>query len=372
MANDPEIYIGLMSGTSLDSIDAALVSFTEANTINLVATHEHELPAMLRDELLNIINNPHSVDLDQFGKLHRELGLLYSSAVKALLTAAGKASKEIKAIGCHGQTVRHNPNAALPFTLQIGDAATLANECNIPVVADFRSADIALGGQGAPLVTAFHQWAFGRKASTVVNIGGIANLSALDATTVSGFDTGPGNVLMDYWCQQHTGKPYDQHGAWAASGQVHEQLLQSLLSDTYFSQAPPKSTGREHFNARWLNSALQALETAVEPADVQATLCELTAATIAIAVRQQGPTGQLWLCGGGAFNTELQRRISAHLPETAVSTTADLGLDPSWVEAVAFAWLARARLLKQPAGSPATTGARIAGLLGSIHQPAEA
>jgi anhydro-N-acetylmuramic acid kinase len=374
MHSKNELFIGLMSGTSLDAIDVALVRFTDkpARTAELIATHEHPFPAKIRSELQALIESPQAIDLDQLGLLDRKLGLLYAQAVDALLQESATDAKSIAAIGNHGQTIRHRPDASPPFTMQIGDAATIANTSGITTIADFRSADIALGGQGAPLAPAFHQWAFAKNECTgfAVNIGGLANITVMrPGAPLIGFDTGPGNTLLDAWCRAHQDKAYDEDGHWAASGQVNADLLKTLLADPYFSRPAPKSTGREYFNEHWLTNMLGKTVT-TDSADVQATLAELTAQTIAVAIKKYADSGDIWLCGGGALNSDLITRIKAHLPLFEVATTATLGIPPAWVEAVAFAWLARERLMLSAAGIPSVTGASASGMLGSINLPA--
>ncbi|MDP6436020.1 MAG: anhydro-N-acetylmuramic acid kinase [Gammaproteobacteria bacterium] len=371
MEKPAELYLGLMTGTSLDAVDAALVSFS-ADSCALQATLEYPFPPQLRDRLLTLIESPDEVSLDELGAVERELGLLYAEAVTALLESASTNRGDIVAIGCHGQTVRHRPDATPSFTMQIGDAATLANQTGITTVADFRSADIALGGQGAPLVPPFHQWLVGHKPDTsvVVNIGGIANISVLrPGREPVGFDTGPGNTLLDGWCARHTTERFDNEGTWAAGGRVIEGLLNDLLEDPYFRLPPPKSSGREYFNIEWLEQRMTGSD-AADPVDVQATLAELTAASISLGVLSQAPEAKnIWLCGGGALNKDLCRRIAVRLPDAKIQTTDAIGLPPAWVEAVAFAWLARARLNLESAGAPSVTGAARPGVLGAVHRP---
>lgn len=373
MPSEKELFIGIMSGTSLDAIDAVLVRFSEqpAQKAELLATHEHPFPAEIRAALQNLIETPHTVDLDQLGQLDRRLGLLYADAVNALLRESLVDVNSIEAIGNHGQTIRHSPGAATPFTLQIGDAATIANTCGIATVSDFRSADIALGGQGAPLAPAFHEWAFAvdQRSGFVVNIGGLANITVLQpGTPLTGFDTGPGNTLLDAWCARHQNKDFDSDGLWAGGGKVNTALLDALLADPYFSQPAPKSTGREYFNLAWLTNSLAHTNT-VDAADVQATLAELTAQSIAAAVKQYADSGTVWLCGGGALNADLVDRIKNNLAKFELETTAALGIPPAWVEAVAFAWLARERMRGAAVRIASVTGARASGILGSINLP---
>jgi len=373
MPSQNELFIGLMSGTSLDAIDAVLVRFSEqpSRKAEMLATHEHPFPAEIRATLQKLIETPHTVDLDQLGQLDRDLGLLYADAVSALLRESSIDADSIEAIGNHGQTIRHSPDAAPPFTLQIGDAATIANTCGITTVSDFRSADIALGGQGAPLAPAFHEWAFAvdERSGFVVNIGGLGNITVLQpGTPLAGFDTGPGNTLLDAWCARHQNEDFDSDGQWAGSGKVNTALLEALLADPYFSRPAPKSTGREYFNLAWLTKRLAKIN-AVDAADVQATLAELTAQSIAAAIKQYADSGAVWLCGGGALNADLVDRIKNNLPMFELGTTVALGIPPAWVEAVAFAWLARERMRGAAVGIASVTGARANGILGSITLP---
>lgn len=366
-----ELYIGLMSGTSLDAIDAVLVSFGNHET-QLLASLEYEFPLKLRNHLKELIQSPESASIDHLGTAHRQLGLLYAAAVETLLENAGKNATSIKAIGCHGQTIRHRPDLEPSFTLQIGDAATLAIASGITTVNDFRSADIALGGQGAPLVPAFHQWAFGTEDTkrAIVNIGGIANISILHpGKEIIGFDTGPGNTLLDTWCNEHRGKAFDHEGAWAATGEINTGLLATLLTDAYFAMAPPKSTGREYFNSAWAARCAMSMAENLSPVDMQATLAELTAATIATAIEDHAMGADIFLCGGGALNTDLVGRIGIRLPGYSIAETSTLGIAPSWVEATAFAWLARARIHQEPGNVPTVTGATRPAVLGAVYSP---
>ncbi|MDC2860545.1 anhydro-N-acetylmuramic acid kinase [Delftia sp. DT-2] len=366
--------IGLMSGTSLDGVDGVLVDFAEGTQVLWHASRGFD--AALRAELL-ALNTPEGRD-----ELHRAalaanaLARSYAEVVRELQQATGLAPGQIAAIGAHGQTVRHRPQMfdGMGYTLQLNSPALLAELSGVAVVADLRSRDVAAGGQGAPLVPAFHQGVFGRPGETVLvlNIGGIANLSVLAGDgTVLGFDCGPGNALMDGWCQTHTGQPYDDGGQWAATGQVLPALLDRLLAEPFLQQPPPKSTGRDLFHADWLAGHLSASATSAadaRPADVQATLTEFTARACASAVQRFGRGGgELLVCGGGAFNTQLMQRIAALLPGVAVDTTAARGLPPQQVEAAAFAWLARQALLGLPGNLPAVTGARGPRILGAIH-----
>jgi len=366
-----EIFIGLMSGTSLDAIDAVIVELRN-NSVKLLHSSEYRFPEKLRHQLANLIEHPETVSLDHLGTAHRALGIAYADAVMQLLSAAKLQPDEIVAIGCHGQTVRHQPDSNPAFTFQIGDAATLATATGITVVNDFRSADIALGGQGAPLVPAFHRYAFADSARDriVVNIGGIANITVLKrGSDTAGFDTGPGNTLLDHWAEKNLGKRYDDNGAWAREGNVIEPLLDAMLADHYFSLEPPKSTGREYFNAAWLQRHLQATDAAHKAIDVQATLAELTTRSVAIAILRVAPDADVYLCGGGAKNGHLAERLAANLERQRVATTEELGVGPDWVEACAFAWLARARLQHACGNVPAVTGAARPAILGAITAP---
>ena len=363
-------YVGLMSGTSMDGIDAALVSFGDAS-VAIHATHSEPYPQDLQDALLIAIREPLDLELDTSGELDRRVGECFRDAALAVIDKSKVSRQEIVAIGSHGQTLRHQPNAVEPFSLQIGNAKIIAAGTGTTTVANFREADIAVGGQGAPLVPPFHQWLFGSGDSdrVIVNIGGIANITVLPAggLGILGFDTGPGNGLMDAWISQHQGKPYDQEGVWAASGSVVESLLAEFLGDPYFRLRPPKSTGFEYFNPNWLHSFDIDRFAA---ADVQTTLCELSAATIATAINESaGNTGEVFICGGGVHNTELMRRLDQHLSAATVSSTQSVGLDPDWVEAVAFAWLAMRTMHGQTGNLPSVTGASHKVVLGDIHSP---
>jgi len=373
MPGTNDLFIGLMSGTSVDAIDAVLVRFKDSPaSTEFLAMLEHPFPDKLSEEIHQLIENSRSVDLDQLGSLDRRLGLLYAEAVQNLLTKAGTRPEQVTAIGNHGQTMRHRPDALPPFTMQIGDAATIANTCKITTVADFRSADIALGGQAAPLAPAFHQWLFGGNdtAGAVINIGGIANITVMQPDSpLLGYDTGPGNTLLDAWFRNHNNAAYDHDGQWAATGSPIEKLLGAMLADPYFSLPSPKSTGREYFNSAWLNSHLSDCNLTLVPADIQATLTELTAVSIANAIKTHQENGSVWLCGGGALNPYLRERLASHLAGITVDTTASLGIEPGWVEAATFAWLARERLHGNAVGPSTVTGASHSAVLGSIHLP---
>ena len=365
-----ELYIGLMSGTSLDGIDGVLADFSGPR---MVVTHHASAgfaPA-LRSELLALNTAGHD-ELHRAALAGNALSRAYAGVVQALLERSGQPATAIRAIGTHGQTVRHRPQEfdGTGYTLQLGNPALLAERTGIAVVADFRSRDVAAGGQGAPLVPAFHQGVFGRPDETVLvlNIGGISNLSVLGAEgSVLGFDCGPGNALMDHWCQAHMGQPFDAGGAWAASGQVLPGLLASLLQEPFLHKSAPKSTGRDLFNPRWLAAHLQAFADA-RPVDVQATLTEFTAAACQMSASSyQKGSESLAVCGGGALNAYLMDRLQALCPGLRVAATDTLGLPALQVEAAAFAWLARQAITGQPGNLPSVTGAAGARVLGAIY-----
>lgn len=361
-------YVGLMSGTSMDGIDAALVSFGDRH-VAVHATHIGRYPQELKAALLAAIREPLDVPLDQSGDLDRRVGECFRDAAQTVIGSAGVDPADIVAIGSHGQTLRHQPNAAIPFSLQIGNAEIIASGNRITTVSNFRQADIAAGGQGAPLVPPFHRWLFGSTETNrvVVNVGGIANITVLraDGTDVIGFDTGPGNGLMDAWISHQLGEPYDQNGQWSASAPVIQPLLEQFLDDPYFELRPPKSTGFEYFNYGWLQGFNVGR---FDAAEVQATLCELSAASIAGAIaKYAATTREVLVCGGGAHNDELIRRLSRNMPGAEVSSTATVGLDPDWVESVAFAWLAMRTMRGETGNLPSVTGASHKVVLGDIH-----
>ena len=352
-----------MSGPSADGIDAVLIT-TEGNQSELVGSHHRPMPAPLRDEILAFRQSGQD-ELHRLATLDVQLAEEYAVAVSTLLKATQLEAATVAAIGCHGQTLRHHPEGNTPFTLQIGDPNRLAELTGITVVSDFRRRDMAAGGQGAPLVPAFHRARLVSEgiSTAVVNIGGIANISLVTAGgDVTGWDTGPGNTLMDAWIAKHQGEPFDRDGEWAASGAVIAPLLGALLQDPYFSTHPPKSTGPEYFHLDWLATHLSGAEA---PADVQCTLAELTAESIALALAQQ-LLDVVRVCGGGANNAWLMQRLTDRLGGTAVTTTEAIGVDPEWVEAWAFAWLAEQTLAGQPGNVPAVTGARGPRVLGGI------
>lgn len=366
------LYIGLMSGTSMDSIDAALVEFGD-HQCKVLQAKSTQYPDALRSELLRASRDPHHCTVDSIGELDQWVGECFRDAALSLLGASEVSAADVLAIGSHGQTLRHQPNAARPFTLQIGDPNVIAIGTGIATVADFRRADMALGGQGAPLTPAFHQWLFADAATrrVILNIGGIANVTLLPgaSTDAMGFDTGPGNTLLDTMARENLGQPYDDGGAWAASGSVAEDLLQILLADEYFALPAPKSTGFEYFNADWLQEKLSSAgETEPAAADIQATLAELSARSIAAAIQTYMPDADdVFVCGGGVHNPDLVRRLEYSIAPARVCSTETCGLHPDWVEAAAFAWLAMRRLERQPGNLPKVTGASRAEVLGSVY-----
>jgi anhydro-N-acetylmuramic acid kinase len=360
-----------MSGTSMDGIDAVLVEIGD-QACTILGTHSLAYPGNLRNCLQRAVMDPGAVDLIEIGTLDKQVAHSFAAAALGLLKTSNFEATAITAVGSHGQTVLHRPDLPEPFSVQLGDPGTLAATTGITVVADFRNADLALGGQGAPLVPAFHRWAFGATHinRAVVNIGGIANVTLLHADgTTTGFDTGPGNALLDQWCKEHHGTPFDDAGAWAAQGSVHPELLKKMHADAYFNLAPPKSTGLDYFNLRWLQQQLKSCTVQPSYQDTQATLSECTAQEIAACIRSMSNVKDIAICGGGAYNTDLMGRIRDALPACNIDTTNRWGIEPAWVECVAFAWLARQRLRGAPTSIPAVTGATAAVSLGGVYLP---
>ncbi len=419
-ADYPALAMGLMSGTSVDGIDGALLALTSSAEFRLEASLNMPYPAALRAAIDAVIAAPKQVDLDRLGGLHIELGRLYAQAARALwevycrqnearrgdsaadsrqnaggggdsanerqqngrrqnAPAARTLSQTVAVLGCHGQTIRHQPGGEFPFTWQLGDGATVAQLTGVPTVTDFRAADMALGGQGAPLAPAFHRALFSAAGAglggaklgcAIVNLGGIANITHLPASggAVTGFDTGPANTLLDGWCQRRFNAPFDRAGAIAAGGVVQQKLLESLTADAYFALPPPKSTGREYFNQPWLDHAIAAHPPA-DAADLLATLTALTAATVAAQInRLQPPVEAVYACGGGSRNRTLMAMLGDRC-HAALATTADLGLPPQWVEAAAFAWMAHRTLHRAPTTLPSVTGAAAPTIAGAIYWP---
>lgn len=355
-----------MSGTSLDGVDAALVNF-DSSIPSLIQTYYLPYDKPLREKLLAFNKAGHD-ELHRAAIVSNKLSRLYAEAIEGLLFKCGISSKRITAIGCHGQTVRHCPQSDRAYTIQLGNAALLAELTGITVVADFRSRDIAAGGQGAPLVPAFHQVLFGHPSihRVIVNIGGIANITSLAPEgEIIGFDCGPGNILLDAWCLRHKGSVYDHDGSWAGTGRIIPELLEAFLAFHFFSLPPPKSTGREMFNSDWLASYLRGDEA---PEDVQATLLKLSAEAIARSILLHFPQAEeIYLCGGGAHNRTLVAQLQAALAGKCVNLTNVLGVDADWLEAFAFAWLAKQAIHKVPGNLPAVTGARGSRILGAIY-----
>ena len=366
----PDFYIGLMSGTSLDGVDGVLADFSCASP-SVLAHVSHPFPAPLRAELM-ALNSSGADELQRAALAGNALVRVYSQVVHELLAGTRVSALSITAIGAHGQTVRHRPQEfdGTGYTLQLNQPALLAELTGIDVVADFRSRDVAAGGQGAPLTPFFHQAIFAEPGRSigVLNIGGISNITLLRADgSLLGFDCGPGNALIDGWSHQHLGKDFDSEGSWAAGGKVLPELLQRFLAEPYFRRMPPKSTGRDLFNRPWLDRQLTDFGSAA-PQDVQATLTELTAAAcVGDALRHEPKLARLMVCGGGALNTHLMQRLQALLPEITVVSSAEAGLPPLQVEATAFAWLARKTVRREKLELQSTTGARGARVLGCVY-----
>jgi anhydro-N-acetylmuramic acid kinase len=369
------LFIGLMSGTSLDGVDVALVEFnsndsTASGQVRLLNTHFLAYPASLRAQIL-ALQHPTANELETTALMSNTLAKLYAEAVNQLVAKINLKPQQITAIGCHGQTIRHQPQLmdGIGFTLQIGNPALLAELTGITVVADFRSRDIAAGGQGAPLVPAFHQAMFAstQMSRAIINIGGIANITFLKNNNVLGFDSGPGNMLLDSWIKQHQNLDYDANGAWASTGQVIAPLLEAMLADPYFALSPPKSTGRDLFNDHWLSKKISEQHYAAQ--DVARTLVALTAHTIVDSLQHYcGSVDEVYLCGGGSHNSLLRSSLQTLLTNTLVENTDILGVGVDWLEAIAFAWLAKQTLDKKTANLPEVTGAKGARILGAIYQ----
>lgn len=369
MAGDaPPLCLGLISGTSADGIDAALVRF--APRLEVIAARTFAYPDDLRERIVALARNDAAVTLGAYGHLDTEIGERFADAALALLRDMGIRARDVAALGSHGQTVCHRPNGPHPFTLQLGDPNVIAERTCIVTVADFRRADVAAGGQGAPLLPALHAAVLADVATprAILNLGGIANVTLLiPGQPVLGFDTGPANCLLDAWSQRIRGAPRDEGGVWARGGRVDQTLLTRFLDDPYFSAPPPKSTGREHFNLDWLDARLPA---GLEPADVQATLLRFSALGIAGALHTHAAqVREVYACGGGVHNATLMGALRGALPGVKLTTTAALGLDPDFVEAVGFAWLARARLENLHGNLPSVTGARGPRVLGGVYAP---
>ncbi|OAT54512.1 anhydro-N-acetylmuramic acid kinase [Providencia heimbachae] len=360
-------YIGVMSGTSLDGVDVVLAAISD-KFVAEQSSVSVAFPIELKKRILNICQGQETT-LSELGRIDRELGTLYAEAINQLLNETGLSAEAIIAVGCHGQTVWHEPDGEQPFTLQIGDNNRIAALTGITTVGDFRRRDMAYGGQGAPLVPAFHLAVLGHPTEKriVLNIGGIANITALlPGAYVKGYDTGPGNMLMDTWVWRNKQKSYDERGLWASEGQVNTALLKAMLSDSYFRRSAPKSTGREYFNMQWLDQHLLRFPN-VSAQDIQATLCELTAASIAEQVLLCGGCERLIVCGGGAKNDFLMQRLAALLPGIEVAPSDKFGLSGDDMEALAFAWLAARTVAGLSGNLASVTGASRETVLGAIY-----
>lgn len=383
MPETNELYIGLMSGTSVDGIDAALVSISSASKVRVIETQFTAFNNELRKQINTVALSQHKLSCCSDSILDQELAKHYATASLSLIDKAGIQAKDVSAIANHGQTVRHEPDASPPITLQLGDPQRIANQTNIRTIGQFRLADIATGGQGAPLMPAFHQAVFNKSAIDtqetthcrfVLNIGGIANITRLNETVI-GFDTGPGNTLLDQWVSHHKNLSYDDNGNWARSGQCIPELLETLLNDPYFKQPFPKSTGTDYFNLCWLESKNQKLKL-YAPNDVQATLLTLTAKTIAQSIRQTTPHQNknaepidIFICGGGAHNSTLLLELSNELPQANIQLSDELGVPADWVEAAGFAWLGYCTMHNIPSNLPSVTGANKRVVQGQIYEP---
>ena len=366
-----KIYVGTLSGTSVDAIDVVAAAFAQKR-ISIVGQHTQMLPPAAKQSITRLQNA--TVHVSELARLDTQLGAYFARAVNQLLIDVDLTPDQIGGIGMHGQTILHRPLSQPPFTIQLGDPNVVAVQTACTTVADFRRADIAAGGQGAPLSCAFHArfFAVPNRRRVIINIGGIANVTILTPhKPVTGFDCGPGNVLLDTWARRHIGQDYDQDGAWAARATGHDaMLLQALLEDEFLQQPPPKSACTSHFSAAWLDAKLSQQPNAKrEPAVVQATLAEFTAMCIVASLREYAPdTQEAFVCGGGANNQDLMHRIGSKI-NARVATTASLGIPASWVEAVAFAWLAQQRLSGQSAHVPSVTGATKQLVLGAVYRP---
>jgi len=365
--SNPDYYVGIMSGTSLDGIDAVLTDLNSEPPL-LLNTFYQPYDKNLRNQILDLHQSGNN-ELHLAAMLSNKLAHCYAETVINLLKKHKIKSQSVTAIGCHGQTVRHCPQSEMSYSIQLGNASLLAELTGINVVADFRSRDIAAGGQGAPLVPAFHKLLFQDPeiSRVIVNIGGISNITSLTSNTkIVGFDCGPGNILMDSWCQRHLGTIYDKNGTWAESGETIPALLEELMSLKFFSVPPPKSTGREVFNLTWLEKYLSGNE---NTEDVQATLLQLTSRAITDAILKWFPdTTEVYLCGGGARNIALTSRIQISLPGKKVAPTDVLGINADWLEAFAFAWLAKQNIQGVPSSIPSVTNAKGERILGAIYQ----
>ena len=367
--SNADLYIGLISGTSVDGVDCALVDFADG-TPRLLCSHFKPSDAPLRDRILSLCDGE-AVDLRSLGQTHIEVGRVFAEAAMELLEKAGVGVSGVRAIGSHGQTVWHQPEGDFPFTLQLGDPNTIAQRTGITTVADLRGRDMAAGGEGAPLAPLLHREVFHSPDvdRAVVNIGGIANITWLPRQGQAlAFDTGPGNVLMDYWVARHRQQRYDEDGEWASQGQFSLGLLNTLLDEEYFSRPVPKSTGRELFNGRWLERKLQALDIELTPEDVQATLLTFTVTTIVSDLTRHCAPNELYICGGGAHNKALMSQLAKVAGDFSVDSTQTLGVEPDWVEAMAFAWMAKMAMEGKVVDTRPFTGAVTPVPLGAIYR----
>ena len=367
-----EIYIGLMSGTSADAVDAVAAVFTDKK-VELLGTKSDRLPNDVKVKIKSLSNSD-PIEVDELATLDNKLGLLFAKTTKELMKSLSLESDQVKAIGSHGQTIKHRPNDFMDgFSMQIGNASIIAVETGCKVVSDFRRADIALGGHGAPLVPSFHYTYFGSSQvnRAIVNIGGIANITLLPSNDfVSGYDIGPGNTLIDGWYKQHFNLEYDDKGIWASTGEINEDFLSLLLTNKYFEKQPPKSTGPEEFCLNFIKQTL--LDFRIKPEDVQATLTELTAITIAKSISKAKPIDEVFVCGGGCKNTYLMERLLKNLKDfnqPEPKSTSFLGIDPQWVEALTFAWMAKKRIYRETTNLPSVTGAKRKAVLGAVYCP---
>jgi len=369
---EPAFFIGLMSGTSLDGVDTVICRIDSSNSFSLLYSETYPIPKQLKKELLSLSQDRLYNELDHYAELDVRMGHLFADCCLLLLKKNNLKAEQICAIGSHGQTLRHYPTQQYPTTLQIGDPNIIAWKTGITTIADFRRKDMAAGGQGAPLVPPFHQALFHseKKNTAIVNIGGIANITFLPACdTVLGYDTGPGNGLMDNWCSRHFNCAYDQSGQLAAQGTTNKELLSLFLAEPFFTQRAPKSTGREYFSYQWIIDKLKQCQSELSKYDVLATLLELSCITIRNEVLSLKPMAdELLVCGGGASNTLLMQRLKILLPKLTINSTEKYGLHPDWVEASAFAWLAEQTLHGLSANLPSVTGAEKAVILGAVWQ----
>jgi len=369
MSHAEELYVGLMSGTSVDGIDAALVAFQSSSKLTVLETQLYPFPTGVRSDIDRLALNSSRLFNNEDSPLHDALANYYADAALNLIDKAGLNASNITAIANHGQTVRHEPSMQPPFSLQLGNGQHIANKTNILTICQFRQADLAVGGQGAPLMPAFHNAIFGDShGALVLNLGGIANITVLGKETI-GFDTGPANCLLDQWVNKHTGKRFDKNGKWAASGKVIANVLESLMQDQYFSQSYPKSTGTDYFNLDWLNSHIASIEDH-RPEDIQATLLALTVESIKHAITHlKVCSSELYVCGGGANNSALMNALAKQLDKFSVKKTDKLGVPTDWVEAVGFAWLGYCFNHNLPSNLPSVTGASRRVVLGEAFTP---